>query len=84
MTTAMMEVNLFINQPGQQHRETAKAHAATVRSAFLYGGLLHDCLSVIMNIEEGCVSQMAFFARQHARLNPDEAAWDVAVATGDV
>jgi len=82
IATSMVEVNLFLITPTQELRETAKAHAATVRSAFLYGGLIHDCLSVIHTIEEGCVYQMSFFATKHARLNPDEAAWNAAVATG--
>ena len=84
VASAMIEVNLFLITPKQELRENTKTHAATVRSAFLYGGLLHDSLSVILNIEESCVNQMAFFSRQHARLYPGEAAWDAAVATGTI
>ena len=52
----MIEVHLFKVNPTQQQRETAKAHAVT--KAFLFGGLLHDCLSVILNVEHGCVQRM--------------------------
>jgi len=57
--------------PTQQQRETAKSHAVAARKGFLFGGLLHDCLGVILNVEHGCVQQMINFAKQYARENPD-------------
>jgi len=69
---AMIEVHLFVVTPTQQQRETAKAHAATIRKGFLFGGLLHDCLSVLMAVEEGCVQQMIYFAKEFARQHPEE------------
>jgi len=74
VNAAMIEVHLFVVSPTPQHRETAKAHAATVRKSFLFGGLVHDCLSVIMAVEEGCVQQMIYFAKQYNRQNPDAGA----------
>jgi len=81
---AMIEVHLFVVSPTQQQRETAKAHAGTVRKGFLFGGLLHDCLSVIMTVEKDCVQQMIYFAKEFARLHPDDAAWDAAVVAGAI
>lgn len=79
---AMLEVHLFVVAPNQEQRETAKAHAATIRKGFLFGGLLHDCLSVLMAVEEGCVQQMIYFAKEFARQHPEEAAWEAAVVAG--
>lgn len=73
---AMLEVHLFVVAPTQEQRETAKAHAATARKGFLFGGLLHDCLSVILNVEHGCVHQMIYFAKEFARQHPEEVALD--------
>jgi hypothetical protein len=84
VAAAMLEVHVMINTPTQQQRETAKAHAATVRRAFLFGGLLHDCLSVIMTVEPSCVQQMVFFAKQFARQHPGGAAWDDALVAGAI
>jgi len=81
---AVLEVHLFVVDPTQQQRETAKSHAATARKARLFGGLLHDCLSVILNVEESDVQQMIDFAKQYARQHPDAAAWDAAVAAGAI
>jgi hypothetical protein len=81
---SMIEVHLFVVNPTQQQRETVKAHAATVRKSFLFGGLLHDCFSIIMTVERDCVQQMIYFAKQYARQNPDAAAWDAAVVAGAI
>ena len=81
---AMIEVHLFVVTPTQQQRETAKAHASTARKAFLFGGLLHDCLSVITTADEGCVQQMILLSTQFARQHPEEAAWDAAVVSGAI
>ena len=81
---AMIEVHLFVVNPTQQQREPAKAHAATARKGFLFGGLLHDCLSVILNVEHGCVQQMIYFAKEFARQHPEEAAWDAAMVAGAI
>ena len=44
------------------------------RKAFLFGGLLHDCLSVILNVEHSCMQQMFYLAKEFARLHPQKVA----------
>ena len=79
---AMVEVSLFIQTPSTEMLPQAKARAEQVRSRFVYGGLLYDCLAVIVGLEASCVKDMALLARVRAMKNPAAAAFDRAHTGG--
>ena len=82
--SAMMELLLFLTTPTMEALERAKEHALTVRAGFVYGGVIHDALSVINAVREERLGEMCFFARRYRASNPAEAAWHAALGNGTI